>query len=135
MLKKCRQSRFVKQKRRALAYCPQKKGTCTRVHKMTPKKPCSALRSYARVKLSNTMMVTCHIPGERHELKRFSSVLVRGGRTNDMPGVKYKIIRGVEDSRPVYLRRNSRSRYGVQNAMRFHRIRATRGVGRKVTFK
>jgi small subunit ribosomal protein S12 len=116
-VKKIRVIRLEKQKRRALNNCPQKRGTCVKVHILTPKKPCSARRAIARVKISNGNIVTCHIPGERHNLKRFSSVLVRGGRPNDLPAVKYRIIRGARrsDLHPVYRRKSSRSKYGVKN--------------------
>lgn len=116
-VKKVRLLRLEKQKRRALNNCPQKRGTCVKVHILTPKKPCSARRAIARVKISNGKVVTCHIPGERHNLKRFSSVLVRGGRPNDLPAVKYRIIRGARraDLHPVYRRKSSRSKYGVKN--------------------
>jgi small subunit ribosomal protein S12 len=116
-VKKIRVIRLEKQKRRALNNCPQKRGTCVKVHILTPKKPCSARRAIARVKISNGNIVTCHIPGERHNLKRFSSVLVRGGRPNDIPAVKYRIIRGARrsDLHPVYRRKSSRSKYGVKN--------------------
>ena len=134
--KQLRHKRYRKNRRYALQYCPQKHGTCTKVHVMTPKKPCSARRAFARVKLSNKIMVTCHIPGVRHNLKKFSGVLVRGGRPNDLPGVKYKIIRGARksDTHPVYKRRNARSKYGVRNPRRFHRIRLSRGVGQKIYY-
>ena len=104
---------------------------------MTPKKPCSARRAFCRVKLSNKLTVTCHIPGEGHNLKKFSTVLVRGGRTNDMPGVHYKVIRGAKktDLHPVYRRKSARSKYGVKDPTRFHRIRLSRGVGTKIYYQ
>ena len=132
--KKARNKRPTKNKRLSLGNCPQKKGTCLKVHTMTPKKPCSARRAFARVKLSNKKVVTCHIPGVGHILKRFSTVLVRGGRPNDLPAVKYKIIRGYLDAQPVYKRKNARSKYGVREPGRFHRIRLTRGVGEKIYY-
>jgi len=132
--KKARIKRPTKNKRISLGNCPQKKGTCLKVHVMTPKKPCSARRPFARVKLSNKKVVTCHIPGVGHNLKRFSTVLVRGGRPNDLPAVKYKIIRGSIDAQPPYKRKNARSKYGVREPGRFHRIRLTRGVGEKVYY-
>jgi small subunit ribosomal protein S12 len=133
-VKKTRCGRFVKKKRLALAKCPQKRGTCVKVHIITPKKPCSARRAIARVKLSNLIVVTCHIPGETHNLKKYSSVLVRGGRPNDLPAVKYKVIRGARktDLVPLYERKTSRSKYGAQNASRFHRIRGSRGEGARL---
>jgi len=135
-MKKVRVKRAIKDKRLALGGCPQKRGTCLKVHIMTPKKPCSARRAFTRVKLSNRKMVTCHIPGVGHNLKRFSSVLVRGGRPNDLPAVKYKVIRGAKrtDLHPVYKRKNARSKYGVKNPGRFHRLRLTRGEGNRVYY-
>jgi len=134
--KRARIKRSVKKKRLSLGNCPQKKGTCLKVHVMTPKKPCSARRAFARVKLSNKKVVTCHIPGIGHTLKKFSTVLVRGGRTNDLPAVKYKVIRGAKhiDAQPVYRRKSARSKYGVREPGRFHRIRLTRGVGEKIYY-
>jgi small subunit ribosomal protein S12 len=134
--KKTRKKRREKKKKIALANSPQKRGTCIKVHIITPKKPCSARRAIARVKLSNGNVVTCHIPGERHNLKRFSTVLVRGGRPNDLPAVKYRIIRGARrtDLHPVYRRRSSRSKYGVKNPWRLHKIRSTRGQGQKIYY-
>ncbi len=131
-----RKLRVEKRKRLALGNSPQKRGTCVKVHILTPKKPCSARRAIARVKLSNGIVVTCHIPGERHNLKRFSTVLVRGGRPNDLPAVKYRIIRGARrtDLHPVYRRRTSRSKYGVKNPWRLHRVRSTRGAGQKIYY-
>lgn len=133
---KGRVQRVVKNKRLALGGCPQKRGTCVKVYIMTPKKPCSARRAFTRVRLSNHKMVTCHIPGEGHNLKRFSSVLVRGGRPNDLPAVKYKVIRGAKrtDLQPVHKKKNARSKYGVKNPNRYHTIRKTRGVGTKIYY-
>jgi small subunit ribosomal protein S12 len=93
---------------------PQKRGVCTRVATMTPKKPNSALRKYARVRLSNGMEVTAYIPGEGHNLQEHSVVLLRGGRTKDLPSVKYKVIRGTLDTEGVKDRRQSRSLYGAK---------------------
>lgn len=93
---------------------PQKRGVCTVVKTMTPKKPNSALRKVARVRLSNKVEVTAHIPGEGHNLAEHSVVLVRGGRVKDLPGVKYTIVRGVYDSQGVDGRKTSRSKYGVK---------------------
>jgi small subunit ribosomal protein S12 len=93
---------------------PQKRGVCTVVKTMTPKKPNSALRKVARVRLSNKMEVTAYIPGEGHNLAEHSIVLVRGGRVKDLPGVKYHIIRGKYDASGVSGRRTSRSKYGVK---------------------
>lgn len=93
---------------------PQKRGVCTRVYTTTPKKPNSALRKIARVRLSNKMEVTCYIPGEGHNLQEHSIVLIRGGRVKDVPGVRYHIIRGALDTSGVDGRRQSRSLYGVK---------------------
>ena len=135
-IKKVRVKRQIKNKKLALGGCPQKRGTCLKVHIMTPKKPCSARRAFTRVKLSNKNMVTCHIPGEGHNLKKFSSVIVRGGRPNDLPAVKYKVIRGAKrtDLHAIHLRKNARSKYGVKNPGRFHRLRMTRGEGQKIYY-
>jgi len=93
---------------------PQKRGVCTRVGTMTPKKPNSALRKYARVRLSNGMEVTAYIPGEGHNLQEHSVVLIRGGRVKDLPGVRYHIIRGTLDCAGVEERKQSRSLYGTK---------------------
>ena len=99
-------------KRRSSA--PQRRGVCTRVYTATPKKPNSALRKVARVRLTNGMEVTCYIPGEGHNLQEHSVVLVRGGRVKDLPGVRYKVIRGTLDASGVSDRKQSRSMYGVK---------------------
>ena len=93
---------------------PQKRGVCTRVGTMTPKKPNSALRKYARVRLSNGMEVTAYIPGEGHNLQEHSVVLIRGGRVKDLPGVRYHIIRGTLDTAGVANRMQARSKYGAK---------------------
>lgn len=93
---------------------PQKRGVCTRVGTMTPKKPNSALRKYARVRLSNLMEVTAYIPGEGHNLQEHSVVLIRGGRVKDLPGVRYHIVRGALDTAGVTDRQQSRSKYGAK---------------------
>ena len=98
----------------ALKGCPQKRGVCTRVYATTPKKPNSALRKVARVRLTNGMEVTSYIPGEGHNLQEHNSVLVRGGRVKDLPGVRYHIIRGTLDSTGVNDRRQGRSKYGAK---------------------
>lgn len=103
-----------KTKSPALKGNPQKRGVCIRVSTMTPKKPNSALRKIARVKLSNGIEVTCYIPGEGHNLQEHSNVLVRGGRVKDLPGVRYKIIRGTLDAAGVEGRKQSRSKYGTK---------------------
>ena len=96
----------------ALESCPQKRGVCTRVYTTTPKKPNSALRKVARIRLTNGFEVTAYIPGEGHNLQEHSIVLVRGGRVRDLPGVRYHIIRGTRDALGVDGRRQSRSKYG-----------------------
>ncbi|MCK5807135.1 MAG: 30S ribosomal protein S12 [Mycoplasmataceae bacterium] len=93
---------------------PFKRGVCTRVATMTPKKPNSALRKYARVKLSNGMEVTAYIPGEGHNLQEHSVVLIRGGRVKDLPGVRYHVVRGTQDTSGVENRKQSRSKYGAK---------------------
>lgn len=98
----------------ALKSCPQKRGVCTRVYTTTPKKPNSALRKIARVRLSNKMEVTAYIPGEGHNLQEHSIVLIRGGRVKDVPGVRYHIVRGTLDTQAVNGRKQSRSKYGVK---------------------
>ena len=98
----------------ALHACPQRRGVCTRVYTTTPKKPNSALRKVARVRLVNGMEVTAYIPGEGHNLQEHSMVLIRGGRVKDLPGVRYKIIRGALDCASVEARRQARSRYGAK---------------------
>ncbi len=98
----------------ALQGCPQKRGVCTRVYTVTPKKPNSALRKVARVRLTNGIEVTAYIPGIGHNLQEHSVVLIRGGRVKDLPGVRYHIIRGALDAAGVEGRRQSRSKYGVK---------------------
>ena len=98
----------------ALKSCPQKRGVCTRVYTQTPKKPNSALRKVARVRLTSGTEVTAYIPGEGHNLQEHSIVLVRGGRVKDLPGVRYKIVRGTLDTSGVRDRKQARSRYGVK---------------------
>ena len=98
----------------ALDACPQKRGVCTRVYTTTPKKPNSALRKVARVRLSHGIEVTAYIPGEGHNLQEHSIVLVRGGRVRDLPGVRYKIVRGALDAAGVKNRKQARSRYGAK---------------------
>ena len=98
----------------ALQACPQRRGVCTRVYTTTPKKPNSALRKVARVKLTSKVEVTAYIPGEGHNLQEHSIVLVRGGRVKDLPGVRYHIIRGALDASGVENRKQGRSLYGVK---------------------
>lgn len=98
----------------ALRWCPQKRGVCVRVYTTTPKKPNSALRKVARVRLTTGIEVTAYIPGEGHNLQEHAVVLVRGGRVKDLPGVRYHIVRGTLDSGGVEKRRKSRSKYGAK---------------------
>jgi small subunit ribosomal protein S12 len=98
----------------ALKAAPQKRGVCTRVYTSTPKKPNSALRKVARVRLTNGMEVTCYIPGEGHNLQEHSIVLIRGGRVKDLPGVRYHVVRGTLDASGVEGRQQSRSKYGTK---------------------
>ena len=109
-----RQSSTKKTKAPALRECPQRRGVCTRVYTTTPKKPNSALRKVARVKLSNGMEVTAYIPGIKHNLQEHSLVLIRGGRVKDLPGVKYHIIRGTLNADGVEARNKGRSKYGAK---------------------
>ncbi|MBM4124635.1 MAG: 30S ribosomal protein S12 [Nitrospira sp.] len=104
----------VKTKSPALKRCPQRRGVCVRVYTTTPKKPNSALRKVARVRLTNGMEVTTYIPGEGHNLQEHSIVLVRGGRVKDLPGVRYHIVRGALDAVGVANRKQSRSKYGAK---------------------
>ena len=103
-----------KTKSPALKNCPQRRGVCTRVYTTTPKKPNSAIRKVARVRLTTGFEVTAYIPGEGHNLQEHSIVLVRGGRVKDLPGVRYKIVRGSLDTQGVKDRKQSRSRYGAK---------------------
>jgi small subunit ribosomal protein S12 len=98
----------------ALEACPQKRGVCTRVYTTTPKKPNSALRKVARVRLTNGVEAICYIPGEGHNLQEHSVVMIRGGRVKDLPGVRYHIIRGTLDTQGVKERRQRRSKYGAK---------------------
>ena len=98
----------------AMEQCPQKRGVCTRVYTITPKKPNSALRKVARVRLTNGFEVTSYIPGEGHNLQEHSVVLIRGGRVKDLPGVRYHIIRGTHDTQGVKDRKQRRSLYGAK---------------------
>ena len=115
LIRKPRVAQHARKKVPALQQSPQKRGVCTRVYTTTPKKPNSALRKVARVRLTNGMEVTCYIPGEGHNLQEHSVVLVRGGRVKDLPGVRYKVVRGTLDASGVSDRRQSRSQYGVKS--------------------
>ncbi len=114
LVRKGRKAPQSKTKTPALRGAPQKRGVCTRVMTQTPKKPNSALRKVARVRLTNGMEVGAYIPGEGHNLQEHSVVLVRGGRVRDLPGYRYKVIRGGLDSSGVQLRRQARSKYGAK---------------------
>ena len=114
LVRKGRQVLATKAKTPALKQSPQKRGVCTRVYTATPKKPNSALRKYARVRLSNGMEVTAYIPGVGHNLQEHSVVMIRGGRVKDLPGVRYHIIRGTLDCAGVSDRNQSRSLYGAK---------------------
>ncbi len=109
-----RRSKRVKSKSPALLECPQKRGVCTRVYTQTPKKPNSALRKVARVRLTTGMEVTSYIPGVGHNLQEHSVVLIRGGRVKDLPGVRYHIVRGKLEAHGVADRKQSRSKYGAK---------------------
>ena len=114
LIRKPRKPKPTRNKVPALEGSPQRRGVCTRVYTTTPKKPNSALRKVARVKLSNGTEVTAYIPGEGHNLQEHSMVLVRGGRVKDLPGVRYKIVRGALDTQAVKNRKQARSRYGAK---------------------
>ena len=113
LVRKPRRSPDAKSKVKDLAACPQKRGVCLQVKTVTPKKPNSALRKVARVRLSNGKEVTAYIGGEGHNLQEHSIVLVRGGRVRDLPGVRYKVIRGALDTQGVKNRKQARSKYGA----------------------
>ncbi len=112
LVKQGREQVTWKSKAPALQSCPQKRGVCTRVYTTTPKKPNSALRKVARVRLTNSIEVTAYIPGEGHNLQEHSLVMIRGGRVKDLPGVRYHIIRGTLDTAGVTDRKQGRSKYG-----------------------
>lgn len=114
LIRKGRRRIIEKKKTPALDACPQRRGVCTRVYTSTPKKPNSALRKVARVKLTNQIEVTAYIPGEGHNLQEHSIVMIRGGRVKDLPGVRYHIIRGAMDTSGVADRKRSRSKYGTK---------------------
>ena len=116
LVKKGRKKQGTKSKTPVLNRCPQRRGVCLQVKTMTPKKPNSALRKVARVRLSNGKEVTAYIPGEGHNLQEHSIVLVRGGRVRDLPGVRYHIVRGVLDTLGVTDRKQARSKYGAKKS-------------------
>ncbi|MFL2679521.1 MAG: 30S ribosomal protein S12 [Alphaproteobacteria bacterium] len=114
LVRSSRSKQIKRNKVPALESCPQKRGVCTRVYTTTPKKPNSALRKVARVKLTNGFEVTSYIPGEGHNLQEHSVVLIRGGRVKDLPGVRYHVLRGVLDTEGVKNRKQRRSKYGAK---------------------
>jgi len=114
LVRKGRKVSITRTKVPAMESCPQKRGVCTRVYTTTPKKPNSALRKVARVRLTNGFEVTSYIPGEGHNLQEHSVVLIRGGRVKDLPGVRYHIIRGSQDTQGVADRKQRRSKYGAK---------------------
>jgi small subunit ribosomal protein S12 len=114
LIRKSRKDKPVRKMVPALEACPQKRGVCTRVYTTTPKKPNSALRKVARVRLTNGFEVSSYIPGEGHNLQEHSVVLIRGGRVKDLPGVRYHTIRGTLDTQGVKNRKQRRSKYGVK---------------------
>jgi small subunit ribosomal protein S12 len=113
-LKKSRKKKFFKKKTPALQQCPQKKGVCIKIFIRSPKKPNSACRKVAKIKLSTGKKVEAYIPGEGHTLQQYSVILIKGGRTPDLPGIKYRLIRGKYDFKGVKNRKTSRSLYGVK---------------------
>ena len=114
LVRKPRKAEPARNKVPALAECPQRRGVCTRVYTTTPKKPNSALRKVARVRLTNGFEVTSYIPGEGHNLQEHSVVLIRGGRVKDLPGVRYHVVRGTLDAVGVQGRKQGRSKYGAK---------------------
>jgi small subunit ribosomal protein S12 len=114
LIRKPRQKQTKRNKVPAMQSCPQKRGVCTRVYTTTPKKPNSALRKVAKIRLTNGFEVIGYIPGEGHNLQEHSVVLIRGGRVKDLPGVRYHIVRGVLDTQGVAARRQRRSKYGAK---------------------
>lgn len=114
LIRKARVHKKKKGKSPALSRCPQRRGVCIQVRTMTPKKPNSALRKIARIRLTNREEITAYIPGEGHNLQEHSIVLVRGGRVKDLPGVRYHIVRGTLDCQGVQNRKRSRSKYGAK---------------------
>ncbi|MES2764346.1 MAG: 30S ribosomal protein S12 [Bacteroidota bacterium] len=130
LIRKGRKVVVVKSKSPALESCPQRRGVCTRVYTTTPKKPNSALRKVARVRLTNQIEVTAYIPGEGHNLQEHSIVLIRGGRIKDLPGVRYHIVRGTADAQGVSGRKQGRSKYGAKRVKPGQAVAAV-GKGKK----
>ena len=114
LIRKGRTPQRVRETAPAMEECPQKRGVCTRVYTTTPKKPNSALRKVAKIRLTNGFEVIGYIPGERHNLQEHSVVMIRGGRVKDLPGVRYHILRGVLDTQGVKNRKQRRSKYGAK---------------------
>ncbi len=114
LIRKPRQEKIYREKARHMQACPQKRGVCTRVYTTTPKKPNSALRKVAKVRLTNGFEIIGYIPGEGHNLQEHSVVMIRGGRVKDLPGVRYHILRGVLDTQGVKNRKQRRSKYGAK---------------------
>lgn len=111
-----RKPKLSRNRKKALQQCPQKSGICTRVYTTTPKKPNSGIRKVAKIRLSNRKQIIAHIPGIGHNLQEHSCVMVRGGRVRDIPGVQYRVIRGLLDCKPLYGRQTARSKYGVKHS-------------------
>lgn len=116
LVRRARKDQKTKTKSPALQNCPQRRGVCVRVYTTTPKKPNSALRKVARVRLTNSFEVSAYIPGEGHNLQEHSVVLVRGGRVKDLPGVRYHLVRGALDTSGVSNRKQARSKYGAKRS-------------------
>ena len=119
LCKKKRKQKTKNKKTPALLNCPQKKGVCLKIFLRTPKKPNSALRKLARIRLSNNKRINVYIPGEGHNLQEYSTVLMRGGRVKDLPGIKYHLVRGKLDFAGLSSRRTSRSKYGAKKAKKY----------------
>jgi small subunit ribosomal protein S12 len=118
----CKKKRLEKKRRKktpALNTCPQKKGVCTKIFLRTPKKPNSALRKLARLRLTNGKKISAYIPGEGHNLQEYSTVLIRGGRVKDLPGIKYHLVRGKLDFSGLKGRKTSRSKYGTKKSSNY----------------
>ena len=114
LCKKKRGTKIKKNKKPALQMCPQKKGVCIKIFLRTPKKPNSALRKLVRIRLTNDKIISAYIPGEGHKLQEYSTVIIRGGRVKDLPGIKYRLVRGKLDFHGVKNRKKARSKYGTK---------------------
>ena len=117
--KKKRGIKFKRNKKPALQMCPQKKGVCIKIFLRTPKKPNSAQRKLVRLRLTNEKIISAYIPGEGHKLQEYSTVLIRGGRVKDLPGIKYRLIRGKLDFSGIKGRKNARSKYGTKKVSKY----------------